>query len=187
MSFAPFHTRLNDGDLYLRLLDRNDAPALLAIYRTNRDFLQPWEPTRENDFYNLETMRRLLQHNYEAAFQDEVYSYGIFLTQGDELIGRVTLSNLARGVWQNANLGYFLAEKCNGRGYTTRAVRLIVSFAFNDLGLHRVTAATLVHNYGSMRVLEKAGFRREGLALRFLKIDGRWQDHYLFAITSEEI
>ncbi len=181
-----FRPRLQDDRIYMRLLEPPDAPGLLALYLENREFLKPWEPTRGDDFFNLEMMKNLLQATFEAAQTDHTYSFGVFLKPSGELIGRVNLNNIVRGIAQYANLGYFLAQKYNGQGFTTIAVRLAVRFAFHDIGLHRVAAGTLCHNYGSMRVLEKVGFSREGLARRYLKIDDQWQDHYLFGITAEE-
>lgn len=178
--------RLDIDDLYLRLLEEKDAPDLLKLYEDNKTFLQPWEPHRPEGFYSLENIRFIINADQEAARADEAYAFGLFRAENDQLIGRYRLSWVMRGFAETCNLGYFLAEEYNGRGYSTRAVRRVVRFAFEQLGLHRVAAATLLHNLGSQRVLEKVGFRREGLALRYLKINNRWEDHYLFAITSEE-
>jgi ribosomal-protein-alanine N-acetyltransferase len=116
---------------------------------------------------------------------DRGYAFGIVL--GDELIGRIALNNIVRGVFQNAYVGYFVGKDHNGVGYATEAVRILAVHAFADLSLHRLQAAVMLDNPGSMRVLEKAGFRREGVARRYLQIDGTWADHVLFALTSEEL
>ena len=107
------------------------------------------------------------------------------LTDGT-LVGRVALNHVSRGAWQNANLGYFVDRDHGGRGIATEAVRLTLVFAFGTLALHRVQAAVMPGNAASIRVVEKNGFRREGLARRFLEINGRWEDHLLFALTSED-
>ena len=88
--------------------------------------------------------------------------------------------------FSNAYLGYFVSERHNGHGYATTAVRQAVDFAFEELGLHRVQAAVVPRNAGSIRVLEKAAFREEGLALRYLQIAGVWEDHRVYAVTVEE-
>ena len=178
--------RLELDELYLRLLEENDARDLLKLYRDNQSFLQPWEPHRPEGFFTLENIRFIIHSDQEAARADEAYAFGLFRAENDQLIGRYRLSWVMRGFAETCNLGYFLAEEFNKRGYSTRAVRRVVQFAFEELGLHRVAAATLLHNLGSQKVLEKVGFRREGLAQRYLKINNRWEDHYLFAITSEE-
>jgi ribosomal-protein-alanine N-acetyltransferase len=91
-----------------------------------------------------------------------------------------------RGAWQNATLGYFVGEAWGGRGYASEAVRQAVEFAFNRIGLHRVQAAVMPRNVRSIRVVEKNGFRLEGMAERYLQIDGRWEDHLIYSITSDE-
>ncbi|MDX6512499.1 MAG: [ribosomal protein S5]-alanine N-acetyltransferase, partial [Gaiellaceae bacterium] len=103
-----------------------------------------------------------------------------------ELVGFVHLSGLARGPAQTAFLGYWIAQAANGRGYATEGVRLVVGYAFDRLRLHRVQAGVMPRNAGSLRVLEKVGFRREGLALRYLQINDVWEDHVILAVTAEE-
>ncbi|MBI3725865.1 GNAT family N-acetyltransferase [bacterium] len=95
-------------------------------------------------------------------------------------------SSSGRGPFRNAHLGYWIDREHQGRGLTTEAVRLLLAFAFGPLALHRVQAAVMPRNRASCRVLEKAGFRREGLARRYLMIDGKWRDHLIYAITIEE-
>ena len=107
--------------------------------------------------------------------------------KGDErtVLGRLSLQ-VQRGVFQNAYLGYWCDVDEQGRGLTTECVRAMVTFAFGPLGLHRVQAAVMPNNPGSLRVLDKVGFRREGLAERYLQIAGAWADHVLLATTVEE-
>jgi ribosomal-protein-alanine N-acetyltransferase len=178
--------RLNLGETYLRLLEEKDVPTLLKLYVDNAAFLKPWEPARSPNFYTPEGIGHIIQADQDAARTDEAYAFGLFLTGNDQLIGRYRLSWIMRGFAETCNLGYFLAETYNGRGYSTGAVKRLLQFAFEELGLHRVAAATMLKNVGSQRVLEKAGFHREGLALRYLKMNDHWEDHYLFAITREE-
>jgi ribosomal-protein-alanine N-acetyltransferase len=169
--------------IYLRRLEVADAEALLEMLVRDRAFLDQWEPTRRDTFYKLETHQRRL----EALQGDESFAdFGIFLAAGDELVGRIQLSGISRGPFENAYLGYFVSERHNGRGYATEAVRQAVDVAFGELGLHRVQAAVVPRNLASIRVLEKAGFREEGLALRYLQIAGVWEDHKLYAVTAEE-
>ena len=91
-----------------------------------------------------------------------------------------------RGAWQNATLGYWVDEGSGGRGHATRAVRLTLAFAFEHVGLHRVQPAVIPRNARSNRVVEKAGFRLEGRAARYLRIAGVWEDHDIYAMTAEE-
>ena len=179
-------SRLEGKEIYLRLVEVADAAEMLDYYRRNREFLAPWEPKWPEDFYTLEGQRERLESAVSAWENDQGYPFGIYLKATNQLIGRVNLSAVLRSVFQGANLGYSMDAAFNGRGYMTEAVKLALRFAFEDLGLHRIQAGTLTHNYGSMRVLEKAGFRHEGTALRYLKINEQWQDHHIFAITAEE-
>ncbi len=102
-------------------------------------------------------------------------------------MGRLTLSQVFRKAFRNCYLGYWVGREHNGRGYATEAVRLSVDYAFGELGLHRVQANVMTKNRRSARVLEKAGFRKEGLALRYLCIAGAWEDHDTYALTAEEV
>jgi ribosomal-protein-alanine N-acetyltransferase len=102
------------------------------------------------------------------------------------LLGGLSISNVRRGVAQAASVGYWIGAPHVGRGHMTDAVKAVLPFAFVTLGLHRLEAACLPHNYPSARVLQKAGFKREGMARRYLKINGLWQDHDLFALLQDD-
>jgi ribosomal-protein-alanine N-acetyltransferase len=160
-----------------------DAEALLDVLVRDRAFLDPWEPSRPDAFFTLEVQRRGVAKLGEA---EDLVDFGIFETETDELVGRLQLTGIALGPFQNAHVGYFVSERCNGRGYATEALRQAVDAAFGPLELHRVQAAAIPRNAASIRVLQKAGFREEGLALRYLHINGVWEDHKLYAVTREE-
>jgi ribosomal-protein-alanine N-acetyltransferase len=102
------------------------------------------------------------------------------------VLGRIALGGVLRGAFQNAYLGYWVDQDLQARGLATEAVRATTAFAFASIGLHRVQAAVMPSNVGSLRVLEKVGYRREGFAERYLCIAGRWEDHLLYAVTAEE-
>jgi ribosomal-protein-alanine N-acetyltransferase len=165
-------------------LRHEDAAALQAFRAANHDFLRPWEPVRDESFYTVEAAAAAIQAQQAEREADRGYAFGIFAPEG--LVGYVNLNAVVRGVFQNAYLGYAVAEAANGRGYATEAVREATRIGFEELGLHRVQAAVIPRNAGSVRVLEKAGFRREGFAERYLLIDGTWEDHILFAVTCDE-
>jgi ribosomal-protein-alanine N-acetyltransferase len=113
------------------------------------------------------------------------YAFAIVDRADDRIVGMVQLSHVSRGAWENATLGYWVAESDGGRGVATEAVAQTLAFAFDSLGLHRLQAGVMPRNLRSIRVLQKNGFRREGLAERYLRIAGSWEDHALFAITAE--
>lgn len=169
-------------EVRLRLLGKDDAPAALAYAIENREFLAEWEPVRDRSWFTL----RAQLVDIEAALADEAadrrYAFGVF--RGDDLVGRITLNQVVRGVFQNAYLGYSIGRRWNGRGFATEAVRLALEHAFGEVGLHRVQAAVMPRNAGSIRVLEKNGFREEGYAVGYLCINGVWEDHRIFARTA---
>jgi [ribosomal protein S5]-alanine N-acetyltransferase len=168
----------------LRPLEAADAPAMLELRLRNRSFFEPWEPLRDEAWFTLAAQEADIGGALESARADRRYSFGIF---APELVGRVALSEVVRGVFHSVFLGYFVDEAVNGRGYATEAVQQAVRFGFEEVDLHRVQAAVMPRNIASVRVLEKAGFRDEGYARRYLYINGVWEDHRIFAITREEL
>ena len=168
----------------LRPFTSGDAEALLGLRIKNRSFLISFEPQRDVNIYTLSAQRRQIQSDEEGFQTGRRYAFGVYL--GDLLVGRVSLDNVVRGAWQNATLGYFVDQEHNGRGIATEAVRAAVTYAFDEVDLHRVQAGVMPRNARSIRVLEKVGFRFEGLSLRYLQINGAWEDHNMYAITAEE-
>jgi ribosomal-protein-alanine N-acetyltransferase len=152
----------------------------------SREHLTRWEPLWQRDELARSAYRRRVRHYQREAREDLGYSFLIFRDEDDELLGGLTLSNVRRGVTQAVVLGYWLGLPFVQRGYMTAAVGAVVRFAFEELRLHRIEAATMPNNFASIRVLERNGFRREGLAERLLKINGVWQDHVLHALVAEE-
>jgi ribosomal-protein-alanine N-acetyltransferase len=171
--------------LSIRPLAVEDARALLQLRIRNKAFLRPFEPERPPAHF---TLQGCLDHIAAASHdwqEDKAYAFGIFLDNA--LIGRVALSNVVRGAWQNATIGYFLDEQFNGKGYMTAAVLLTIAFAFDKLNLHRVQGAVMPRNIASIKVLQKAGFRFEGLSRHYLQIHGVWEDHAIYAVTREDL
>jgi [ribosomal protein S5]-alanine N-acetyltransferase len=152
----------------------------------NKDFFEPWEPVQSARHFTLPGQRDEISRAIADSEQDTRYAFGVFLTADDRMVGRVALSNVSRGAWQNATLGYYIDEAHTRRGLATQAVLLTLQFAFEQAGLHRVQAAVLPRNAASRRVLEKSGFHREGRSMKHLQINGVWEDHEVFAITAED-
>jgi [ribosomal protein S5]-alanine N-acetyltransferase len=179
--------RLREGGTAIRPLESSDLPALVEARMRNREFLAEWEPTRDESFFTPAGQARELALDDAAWRTATGFPFAILdVNDGDRLIGRVALANVVRGVWQNATLGYWVSEDVGGRGHATAAVRLALRFAFEVAGLHRVQPAIMPRNVRSRRVVEKCGFRHEGVALRYLKINGAWEDHDLYAMTVED-
>lgn len=172
--------------IFIRLLQVSDAEALLKLELENREFFQLYSPLKEDEFFTIERQIERIEKSISRAEQDTYYSFGIFLTETEQLIGNVTLSEVLRGDLQSCWIGYSLDKVQNGKGYMTEAVRQAVDFAFNQLNLHRIEAGVMPHNLGSIKVLEKAGFHKEGIAKENVRINGKWEDQQTLAIINNE-
>jgi ribosomal-protein-alanine N-acetyltransferase len=167
----------------IRPLVGTDARTLAQLYSENREFLAPLEPLRPEAFYSFEGQRRHIAQLTDRRSSGSAYPFVI--VAGGKIIGAINLSNVVRGAFQSCNVGYWVAEANNGRGYATSALGQVCERAFGELGLHRIEAGTLLHNTPSQRVIEKNGFTRIGIAPRYLQIAGAWSDHILFQKTAE--
>ncbi len=179
--------RLETPRLYLRPPAERDWRAWARIREESRAFLTPWEPTWPADALTREAFRRRLRRNAEEWRQGTACSLLIFARDSDALLGGITLSHLRRGVAQMASLGYWIGARYARRGYMTEALQAVIRFAFDDLGLHRLEAACLPTNAASEGLLLKCGFRQEGYARRYLRINGQWHDHLLFGLVREDV
>jgi ribosomal-protein-alanine N-acetyltransferase len=176
---------LKGKNVFIRLLEIHDGETVLCLELRNREFFQAFAALRGDDFYTIEGQRGRIRTGRKRKELDEYYLFGIFLNDSKELIGTLMLSELLRGAVQSCYIGYFLDREHNGKGYMTEAVQLAVDFAFNHLKLHRIEAGVMPHNKGSIRVLEKSGFQKEGIARKNVKINGKWEDHQILAIINE--
>jgi [ribosomal protein S5]-alanine N-acetyltransferase len=168
----------------IRPLERSDAEELAGVLERNRSFLAPFEPDRPASFFSVAGQRARLDEVEERRLKGAGDVYAIL--DGEEIAGTISLSNVVRGAFQSANVGYWVDRARNGRGLASRAVGAVVAEAFGPIGLHRLEAGTLVDNIPSQRVLEKNGFTRIGVAPRYLHIAGAWRDHVLFQRTAED-
>ncbi|MBI3993300.1 MAG: GNAT family N-acetyltransferase [Candidatus Lambdaproteobacteria bacterium] len=174
--------------LSLRPLVPADARHLQQYVVRNRDWLAPWEPTHPASYFTAEGQRNILLQCEDERRADTGILFGIFERNGDptEVLGRISISGIMRGIWQNGFLGYSIACSRAGRGYMTETLRRVVHYGFMDLGLHRLQASIIPRNQASLRVAQKCDFRHEGRALRYLKISDVWEDHDMYALTYEE-
>ena len=179
--------RLQRKRVYLRYPVQGDWYDWSVLRADSQDFLAPWEPTWAHDALSRGAFRRRLKTYRTEMRQGVTHSFLIFRDADDVLLGGMTLSNLRRGVAQTATLGYWIGATHARNGYTTEAIWAVLEFAFQRLGLHRVEAACLPDNEASRRLLLKSGFHEEGYAREFLRINGNWQDHQLFAILRGEL
>ncbi len=174
-----------DG-VYLRTPQMGDYPAWVSLREESRAFLTPWEPTWPLDDLTRASFRRRIRRYIQDIREDSAYPFFVFRADDAAFLGGITLSNVRRGVTQSTSLGYWIGESHARQGFMTAAVRAVVPFVFDQLRLHRLEAACLPSNAASIRLLEKVGFTREGFARRYLRINGVWQDHFLYAMLSED-
>jgi [ribosomal protein S5]-alanine N-acetyltransferase len=175
--------------LLLRPLDPDDARLLLDYVQANRVWLEPWEPAHPVSYFTVEGQRNILYQCLEDRRNETGVLFGVFERGNGEglLCGRISISGIVRGIWQNGFVGYSIAEARASRGYMTEALQRTVLYGFAELGLHRLQASIIPRNTASLRVAQKAGFRYEGRALRYLKINEVWEDHELYALTADEV
>ncbi|WP_187369223.1 GNAT family N-acetyltransferase [Baekduia soli] len=187
LGHVPPRIRLDGRTTAIRPLSTADVDEYAAAVAANREHTQPWEPVHAEAHYTRAGQAETLRRDAEAWDLGTGYAFSILdRGAGDRIIGRIALGNVVHGAWRNATLGYWVAAAAGGRGHATEAAQLICAFAFDHAGLHRVQPAVIPRNIRSIRVVEKAGFRREGRALHYLNIAGRWEDHDIFAMTLED-
>jgi ribosomal-protein-alanine N-acetyltransferase len=173
--------RLTGDRVFLRPPERGDYEAWASLRAGSRDFLSPWEPNWPPDALSRANFRARVARYAEDWRTDQAYNFFIF-AHDETLIGGIGLSNIRRGVSETASLGYWVGEPYARQRYMTSTLPLVVDFAFERLGLHRLEAACLPSNTPSRLLLAKAGFQQEGYAREYLCIAGKWQDHLLFAV-----
>ncbi|HUU65759.1 MAG TPA: GNAT family protein [Methyloceanibacter sp.] len=183
---SDFGPVIESGRVMLRTPQMADYPAWAELRASSREFLMPWEPLWAPDELSRASFRRRVRHYLRDLREDVGYALFIYATATDALVGGLTLCNVRRGVTQSCTLGYWIGANHAQQGYMTAAVRAIVPFVFDSLELHRLEAACLPTNTASIRLLEKTGFKREGLARRYLRINGVWQDHLLYALLDSD-
>jgi ribosomal-protein-alanine N-acetyltransferase len=163
-----------------------DFPQWAKLREDSRPFLSAWEPVWPADDLTKLAFRRRIRRYQREIRNGSGYPFFVFSTDGETLLGGLTLSQVQRGVTQSASLGYWMGATFAGKGFMGAAVRATISFAFDTLHLNRIEAACLAHNAASIGLLEKVGFRREGYARKYLCIDGRWQDHLLYGLVRDD-
>ncbi|MAK60592.1 MAG: 30S ribosomal protein S5 alanine N-acetyltransferase [Ponticaulis sp.] len=179
-----FELPVPEADFKLRLMNMADWKSWADVRGRNRDYLQPFEPIWSQDALTKDYfLKQVRAAEYEYDHGMGAMMLMIHLDTG-KVMGGINLRNLRRGVAQMATVGYWIGEEWGRAGRMTKAVRAMVAFGFDELGLHRVEAACVPENETSAAVLRRAGFQEEGFAKGYLRINGRWRDHRLFAIVN---
>lgn len=174
--------------ILLRPLTVADFAQWQEVRRRNVDWLTRWEPSRipgqpdtveDRDAFAVRCSARQRERQLGTGFGFGIFVDGVFA-------GEINLSSVQRGPFQSAYVGYWIDEKHAGQGYVPEALVVLARFVFEELKLHRMQIAIIPRNAASRRVVDKLGLRDEGTALRYLEINGVWEDHVRFAITAED-
>jgi ribosomal-protein-alanine N-acetyltransferase len=178
--------RLEGTKAMLRAPTHDDWNEWSALRSESRAFLAPWEPLWPADVLSESVYQRRIRRIAMEWRDDEAYNFHVYDRITGRLVGGIGLSQIKRGIAQSGVIGYWVGQRYARQGYTIEATRLVIDFAFQKLGLHRVEATCIPDNDASRFLLEKLGFKREGYARKYLKIAGEWSDHLLYAVIQDE-
>lgn len=178
---APEPARLEAERVSLREPQRSDYRQWADLRGASRGYLTPWEPQWDADELSARSFRRRMRRHYRARRNGTGLTLFIFLRQTGQLAGGISIFDIRHGVSNSARIGYWMGAAHAGKGLMSEALAAIVPYCFGTLGLHRLEAACIPRNEASKRVLEKAGFAREGMLRSYLRINGIREDHELYA------
>ncbi len=177
---------LRSSRLVLRPPVADDWPQWARVRHESREFLQPWEPTWARNALSRSAFTRRLKIQARDRGAGTALSLALVRKSDGAFMGGVTVSDIRRGAARSGTLGYWIGRNYARQGYMGEAVETVMDHAFGELDLHRLEAACLPTNEASRRLLVSRGFSLEGIARGYLKIDGQWRDHLLFALVEPE-
>lgn len=180
--------QLENDQLILRLPRVSDYYGWAELRLKSAEFLKPFEPKWPQDYHVQRRFKERVKRYRRDAQLGRGYSFLIYRKDAcqPELVGGITLTNVRLGAAMSVSLGYWIGAPFARRGHMSRAVQLVKPFVFDQLNLHRIEASCLLHNRPSIRLLEKSGFIREGCASKYLLINAKWQDHWLYGLHKEQ-
>ncbi len=181
---TPQQMHYQDDDLIVRTAQTYDAHMIYEYFTTNREFLKPWEPKREDEFFTISGWTVRLIKLDELHKRGLGYYILVIDKPSGKMLGTISFSNITRFPLHSCNLGYSLAESAQGKGYMTRALQVAIDYMFEVQNIHRISAGYMPHNHRSEAVLKRLGFEREGYAKDFLLIDQQWQDHVITGLIN---
>lgn len=175
---------LTHQEVSLRVVRPRDAKTLERLVLSNREWLKPWEatnpygPTSFDFKAQIKSLLRQLERNEGLPF---------VILYRNEIVGQLNVANIMHGSVSSCVIGYWIIPEVAGRGITPTAVALAMDYMFTNVGLHRVEIAIRPENLPSLRVVQKLGLRYEGLKKNYIHINNDWRDHYIFALTADEV
>ncbi len=181
---------LHTEQLTLKVLGPTYASRVLAYLVRNRTFFKDWNPATAEDYFSLAYQEQRLRN--ELALAEDGWMLRLHLferadTSYAKVIGDLVLNNIVRGAFLSCHLGYKMDQRKLGKGLMTEAIRRAIAYAFDEMKLHRIEANIMPRNQRSRRVVEKLGFEQEGLARKYLKINGVWEDHIHYVILNDAV
>lgn len=177
--------QLNTERLAIRNLTPKNTEEMLDYYIRNEEHLRQYEPTRDSGFYTYEGQKEILTESFRQFIDGTSIDLGIF--KDEKLIGKIKLSNIVYGILRNAFVGYSIDKEHQGKGYMKEALNTVCSYAFEEMGLHRLEASTLMDNSRSQGVLKACGFNELGISEKYLYINGEWRDHKIFYKVNDDL
>ncbi len=177
--------QLNTERLILRNLTPENTEEMLDYYIRNEEHLRQYEPTRDSGFYTYEGQKEILTESFRQFIDGTSIDLGIF--KDEKLIGKIKLSNIVYGILRNAFVGYSIDKEYQGKGYMKEVLNTVCSYAFEEMGLHRLEASTLIENSRSQGVLKACGFNELGISEKYLYINGEWKDHKIFYKVNNDL
>ncbi len=167
----------------IRCVELGDAERLSVYYAVNKEHFRAWEPKRAREFYTLSYWQDRVYEMLAEQNKGEA-AYFLLVESGEsEIVAHCTLSQIVRGVFQACYMGYGISAHSQGKGLMPQLCRTVIAHGFSELGLHRIMANYMPHNNRSAQLLNQLGFRREGYAKDYLKINGHWEDHVMMALV----
>ncbi|MEO1949433.1 GNAT family protein [Thioclava sp.] len=173
--------RIDTDRMILRPPQHGDYRPWASLREDSRDFLTPWEPSWSSDHLSRKAFSNRVYWAARAIANGTAVPVFLFSRRDDIFLGAITLDNIRRGPAQAGTLGYWIGQRHARHGYMREAIEAVVHYAFTKLDLSRIEAACLPENAASRGVLEKSGFKYEGVAQSYLQINGRWRNHVLYS------
>lgn len=173
--------------LILKVSSPKFAKEVSDYYIRNKDFLKPWEPLRDEQFFTVAHQAKELNEDLNSFKKGNSLRLWLFKKDSNKLIGVTGFSNIIMGVFLSCFLGYKLDKDEINKGYMTEALKKGIEIMFNEYQLHRIEANIIPRNKASLKVVEKLGFQNEGLAKKYLNINGKWEDHVHMVLLNERL
>ncbi len=185
MIFGKPELTLKTKKVELRAPHYRDFDQWRSIREESKTFLEPWEPKRGSEFFKRNAFYNRVRWARKSSKAGKAYQFFIF-DKFETLLGSITVENIRKGPSNAATLGYWLGKKHTGKGFMREAILAIIDFSFNKLHISRLEAATLPENKPSRGLLEKVGFKYEGVGQSYLQINGRWRNHVLYGLLKND-